>query len=906
VSRNLRDGLYVALVLCTLSFLVSCGNVGAAPISGLGGINAVSVQITPPTITVGTNSVTPFTATVNGAGLQAVQWQVNSIPGGAAEIGTIDTSGNYTAPQFVPIPANVVITAIADADNTRSGTASVNITGTLYPATVYLSPTGTAYVQKGTQLQLSAGITGPADTSVVWQVNGVQNGNSRVGTIVPGADGSAVYNAPAVVPNPSTVSIQAVSHAEPDRSNSVAVALSNTPPTIATVTISPVFAVVEGGTSSTFNATVIGASDTSVSWYVHNEPGGDITYGTIAGVNATQGSYTAPFTIPKTGSTVYPVVASNAQPSRATTAAVTISPPPPLSVSVSVGGPQNITVGSTQAYTASLLNATNQGIIWQVDGITGGNSKLGTIAPSTSVPNEGDYTAPNNVPVPATVVIGAVPVQNPKVAGTLPVTVAVPPVVVDVVCYPNACAPGAKLGVNQQQEYVAQVTGIDNQNADWYVCTYNSNPSSCTLGGNSTYGTISPATGTDNVFYTAPANVPTPSTIIIKAIPEGAAYTFGTTTLTISLQAISVQVQPPGPFTVPINESAPPFMATVLGSQDQTVSWYVNGILNGNSTVGTMQPDSQNIGEEDYIAPAQIPNPPTVNVTAVPEADPNVVSNAVPITIVLQGPTLEVSPNPAYPVLPGYNETFSANEQGEPTQTVNWALSLPSNEGTSCFNPATPCGTIVPQQTTTNGQPVVYTAPATTGNGGPLPDPWYVNLTATSNDNSGLYVTVSIKITQNVIGSFNIYPPQPGGQAGSTDIITFGLDNVINLPPDSEVSWAMSCNSLAPNGENCGPGFGQYKDGGGPGCITYQGQPLKQCSTGGFNLDGTNLTFNYTLPKVLGPDYDQIPQCNTQPGQSDGFVAITAAITPSDPNICPPEGVCEQTVCIDISPPAPK
>src|SRR5579863_9631203 len=102
MARNLRCGIYLILTLCMVAFLTSCGSVGAAPISGLGSINKVSVQITPPSITVGTNSITAFTATVNGSGVQAVQWQVNGITGGAAEIGTIDTSGNYTAPQFVP------------------------------------------------------------------------------------------------------------------------------------------------------------------------------------------------------------------------------------------------------------------------------------------------------------------------------------------------------------------------------------------------------------------------------------------------------------------------------------------------------------------------------------------------------------------------------------------------------------------------------------------------------------------------------------------------------------------------------------------------------------------------------------------------------------------------------------
>jgi hypothetical protein len=894
MSRTLRRAIYFALTLSMAFLLASCGNVNSAPISNLNTISGVSVDISPASISVGTNSVTAFTATVNDSGVQTVQWQVNGIPGGAPIIGTIDSSGNYTAPQFVPNPANVMITAVAYADNTKSGNASVSITGTQYPATVYLSPTGSAYVQVGTKLNLSAGVTGPADTSVEWQVNGVANGNSTVGTIATGANGSAVYTAPTKLPNPSTVTIKALSHTEPTRFNSCPVALSLQPPTIATVTISPVLAIVQGGDNFTFTASVIGANDTSVSWRIDGTPGGDTTFGTIAGVTGDQGRYTAPFKIPNTGSAVPVVAYSNAQPARTTSGLVTIAPPPAFGVSISVSGPINDTVGSSLAYTAALLNTNNQAVTWQVNGITGGNATVGTIVP-TQVPDVAMYTAPATVPVPATVVVGAVPSANPKVSGTVPVLISTVPVVVTVVCYPNACPAGTKLGINQQLQYAAEVSGLNDQNASWYVCTQNSQPANCILGGDGTLGTISPDTVADLVTYTAPASVPNPSTIIIKAVPEADPSQFGTTTLTISLSAVSVQVSPPGPFSVPINQSAPPFTAVVTGSTDQTVSWYVNGILNGNSVVGTMVPDSQNLGAEDYIAPANIPNPAAVSVTAVPEAAPTVTSNAVQITIVLPQEMLTISPDPAPPLLPGANEQFSANVQGTQDQIVNWTLSLPPSEGTSCSNPSTPCGTIVPPQT--NNVPTTYTAPQN-----PPTDPYYVNITATSNDNSNLFATVTVEITQNATGSFNIYPSQPTAQAGSANLITFGIDNLINLGDDPTVSWTMSCNSLAPTGENCGKSFGQYQDKGGPGCISYPGDFFPLCNDGGFN-QAADLTFTYTAPGVLGSSYQQIEQCNTQPGQTDGYVAITAEIDASN---CPNQGRCLATVCIAISPPGAK
>lgn len=891
MSRNVRRGVYLAVTLCMAFFLVSCGNLGSAPISGLDQFAGVSVQISPSSITVGTSTVTPFTATVQNSGLQTVQWQVNGIPGGAPIIGTIDSSGNYTAPQFVPNPAYVVITAIANADNTKSGTASVGITGTLYPATVYLSPEGTAYLQVGTELNLSAGVTGPADTSVEWQVNGTANGNATVGTIAPGANGSAVYSAPAKLPSGSSVTIKAISHAEPNVFQSCTVYLSQQPPTIATVTISPVVAVVQAGETFGFNTYVVGSSDESVLWNINGYPGGDSTFGTIAGLTA-GGLYTAPFTIPKTGSSVVIGAAANAQPSRETTGLITIAPPPVYGVTVSISGPDADSVGAPQQYSAIVENSTDQTVTWQVNGIPGGNSTFGTIVPS-NVFGQAIYTAPAVVPVPPTVVVGAVPNANPKVAGTLPVTISLPPVNVTVECYPTMCAPGTKLGINQQQQFEAQIQGLENQNATWYVCTGNPSPANCTEGGNNTLGTISPDTGADLVTYTAPNAVPAQPTVIIKAIPQANTNSYGTATLNISNSAINVSISPAGPFNVPIDQSAPPFTALVTGSMDQTVSWYVNNILNGNSTYGIMQPYSQNLQQELYIAPASIPSQNPVYITAVPEADPSVVSNAVQITITPPQQTMDVSPDPSPPLYPGASEQFTANVTGTSNQTVNWTLA-PTNGG-SCNNPNTPCGTINPLQT--DNTPTTYTAPSS-----PPGDPYYVNVTATSQENPNLQVTVPVEITQSAGGSFSIYPPQPAIQAGSSNIITFYLTNLVNIPEDTNVSWTMSCNSLAPNsGENCGNQF--KKEPWGPGCIQYPGQgPLPLCYNGTFEIEA-DQQFTYSPPEVLGSNYYQIQQCNTQPGQTDGFVAITATI---NENNCGTQGICTATVCINISPPAAK
>jgi hypothetical protein len=898
--RNLWSGVSLAFTLLAAAFLASCGNVGSAPINNLNTISGISVDITPSAITVGTTTITPFTATVNGSGVQAVQWQVNGIPGGAPAIGTIDASGNYTAPQFVPNPANVTITAIPNADNTKSGNASVNITGTLFPATVYMSPTGTAYVQTGTPLELSAGVTGPADTGVTWQVNGVPDGNSTLGTITPGTNGSAVYNAPARLPNPSTVTIKAVSHAEPSRFNSCTVVLSSTAPTVATVTVTPALAIDQAETNFTFSAKVINASDSSVSWEVNGSMGGDQVFGTIASEGPETGVYTAPIVVPQFTNVATVRAVSNAQPNRGSSGGVLISPLPANGVSVSVSGGTSVNTDSSEQITA-VVNAdglgviTNPGVTWKVNGVLGGNETYGMVQViSGSAGNAVNYIAPDKVPPQNTVVVEAISQQDANVVGTLPITISQPVTTVDVQTPTGQRA--IDLGIGQAQLFEAIIAGQQNQNAIWYVCATSQN---CTLNGNDTVGTISPTTPSDAVTYTAPTTIPNPATVIIKAVSQANPNASGTATVTIvSQQVITVQVTPPGPFTDQVNQTLPSaFTATVNGSGDQNVTWYVCNtnnppvcFANGNGTYGTLSPDPNYPDEEDYLAPGSVPSPATVDVEAVPEADPSVVSNAVPITIVPFSQQQTVTINLQYPViLPTQMDTVSASVVPGPDQTVNWTLSLPASEGGGdCTNLPQTCGTINPRQT--DNTQATYTPPNPTPNN---KDPWYVEITATSNAYQGASATAQVEITKEATASISISPnPPPPIQAGTQNFINFTV-TIVNGQQDQTVDWTLQCASEANGDQWCGSPFGT---GAWTGCIEgTDGQ--QQCSSGSLDEPG-NTAMTYTPPPKTGSQFQQ-NACVSQPGGPD-MIPLSASIS-TDQNNCTQDS-CTAVACITIEP----
>ena len=90
-------------------------------------------------------------------------------------------------------------------------------------------------------------------------------------------------------------------------------------------------------------------------------------------------------------------------------------PPPQLSITLSPTS-ANVRAGASQAFTAQLTNATNQNVTWTVNGISGGNTTIGTISAT------GAYVAPAMLPNPNTVSVGVTSIQNSSVSASSAVT----------------------------------------------------------------------------------------------------------------------------------------------------------------------------------------------------------------------------------------------------------------------------------------------------------------------------------------------------------------------------------------------------------------------------------------------------------------------------------------------------
>jgi hypothetical protein len=176
------------------------------------------------------------------------------------------------------------------------------------------------------------------------------------------------------------------------------------------VAVVPTSATPAIGQSRQFSATVRNTSSTAITWNVNGITGGSSTIGTITPA----GLYTAPATMPSPATvSVSAVLASDASVSAA--AAVTVTTPQvavaisPASVAVAAGGSQQLT--------ATVSNAANTGVTWEVNGVIGGSPATGTIT------SGGLYTAPSAAPSPAIVIVTAVSEQSPAAAAVAVVSI---------------------------------------------------------------------------------------------------------------------------------------------------------------------------------------------------------------------------------------------------------------------------------------------------------------------------------------------------------------------------------------------------------------------------------------------------------------------------------------------------
>jgi hypothetical protein len=524
-----RTFLFIAL-LAGVVWTLGCSSAGA-PSPPPPPPPSIAVTVAPATGAVLLGAQTTFVATVANSTDTAVSWSVSGIPGGTAALGTITSSGVYTAPADLPSPTTVQVTATSHADSTKSASASLAITSDI---TLNLTPNA-ASVELGASQPFQATITsnGHPDIAMRWSLSG-----PACITSCGSVDANGRYTAPQTLPSPASATLTAQSVADPSKQISATLAItSNFSLQLSAPSSLP------AGTTATIVATMTpmpGSNPNSALSWAFSGPGcsgsscGTLTVVTTQSVvgNSLSDSatYAAPGS-PPSPNTVTVTVTPQADPGKKAQATVAIQ----AGINVGVSPPTATLAANHRATLTAQVNGTsNTSVIWSVNGIAGGNTIFGQIcvvgsnpcqpAASTSAPQV-DYLAPGAIPSPDPVSVTAVSAADSTKSGSAQLTV-INHVLVSVQPANLTLAPLAVQG------FAASVLGTTNQSVVWQV-----QGTACSAAG--ACGVINA-----NATYTAPSIPPTPDAIQVVAISSDDTSQSGIANVTISTGANILTLHP--------------------------------------------------------------------------------------------------------------------------------------------------------------------------------------------------------------------------------------------------------------------------------------------------------------------------------------------------------------------------
>jgi hypothetical protein len=371
-----------------------------------------------------------FRSTISSSGHPdiTVRWSVSGAAC-AAGCGTIDASGNYTAPQILPSPAAVTVAAqsVADPSKQASTVLSINSSFTLQlsaPSSVTAGNTATAVATltpvRGSRLS----------TILTWTLSGPGCSGSTCGTLTvvttqsSGGNStvsSATYTAPGVAPSPNVITLTVTPQADPAKQAQATLAIQ---PGVG-VSLSPSAATRAINHRVTLTAQIFGSANTNVTWSVNGVAGGDSNVGqicatglnpcrTVTSGNVLQVDYLAPGTIPP-GSGVTVQATSAADSTKSATAQISVINHVLVAV---LPGSATLAPLAVQLFSATVLGADNQNVIWQIQG-----TACGAAGACGTVTANGTYTAPNQAPAPNGLQVVAVSSDDTSRSGAASVAI---------------------------------------------------------------------------------------------------------------------------------------------------------------------------------------------------------------------------------------------------------------------------------------------------------------------------------------------------------------------------------------------------------------------------------------------------------------------------------------------------
>lgn len=549
-------------------------------------------QVTPANIQMGAHQQQRFTL----PGYSQVTWRL--IPGNGG--GTIDSTGLYTSPSYLPNTEVVFIYAQPVGHSSFYSTLlyltpgyvppppppppTPPVTSTPIPPpppppppttpsgpttpiaplniSVSVSPMSSS-LQPGQSVTFTPTVQGTNNHLVQWSLS------PAIGTL-----NNGTYTAPSSLSADTQVAITATSLADSTKSATATVSLG-VPVIPVGISVAPTSTVLNAGQSAKFTASISGTSNTAVNWSVTP---------TVGVLN--NGVYTAPATL-TAQQNVTLIATSQADITKTATASLVLKPisnPPqpssPVTVSLSPGT-ATLSAGQSITFTPAITGTSNTNLTWSV------NPAVGTLT-------NGVYQAPSSITSAQVITVRITSAASSTATATSKVTLLPgspaqqqPPPAVAITLSP---ASSSLLG-GQSTTLQPTVTGSSNTAVTW---------------------SFSPAIGTlTNGAYQAPAIIASAQNVTVTA--TSVADPTKSASASIALTPIAVTV---GPSMATLNAGqSQTFQASVTGTGNSAVNWSVS------PAVGT-------IVNGVYTAPSTIASSQNVIVTAASVADPSKTATA--------------------------------------------------------------------------------------------------------------------------------------------------------------------------------------------------------------------------------------------------------------------------------------
>jgi hypothetical protein len=539
---------------------------------------------------------------------------------------------------------------------------------------ISVTPTSTSVAVSGTQ-KFTASVANTSNTAVIWQVNGVTGGEATHGTI----DATGLFTAPPKVPSPSTVTIAAISQAQPTKMAVAQAAISTTAPAVV-VSVAPASASVQPGHVQSLTATVQNDSQNKgVTWTLSSAGCSGTACGTLSATSSASGvaiTYTPPLNVPSPASVMATAI-SVADPSKTAVAAISVaSAASPAAITVAVSpAAVSVQTGHTQSITATVQNDTqNKGVNWTLTGAGCTGAACGHLSAASSPSGAAiTYTAPANVPSPASVAATATSVADPSKTAVATITVT------------SATTPAAGIAVTVNPTAVSVQTGqtksitatvqndTQNKGVTWTLTGVGCSGTFC-----GTLSATSSASGAA-ITYTAPVRVRSLGVLSLTATSMADTSKAAVTAITVTsagpAAAIAVTVNPTAA-SVQTGQTQSIAAALQNDTQNKGVSWTLSGVGCSGAACGTLSTSSSASGAAiTYTAPSTAPTPAAVTATATSVADGTKNASA---TITITAPstgsvTVSVAPVRAA-LTTGQAQNFTATVAGSSVTTIRWEV----------------------------------------------------------------------------------------------------------------------------------------------------------------------------------------------------------------------------------------